>query len=181
VCSPPDAEVRTVALDKSRARLEQLEGAAGGTSGASGEATVNLTALEYTNHMKKLQDDLYFAWSKQERVKSLKLAIQSAKLLGHTAVPTMYPAMFCFMVGVLETFGQLVFERIRVKSEEIDAKLGGGKPLMGACVLACFPSVWSSPLVGTHRRGCRGFHVSRHRGRSQGNVPQLDLQGCVHP
>jgi hypothetical protein len=111
--------------------LEQLEGAAGGASGSAGEATVNLTALEYTNHMKKLQDDLYFAWSKQERVKSLKLAIQAAKLLGHTAVPTMYPAMFCFMVGVLETFGQLVFERIRVKSEEIEAKLGGGKPLMG--------------------------------------------------
>lgn len=38
------------------------------------------------------------AWSKQERVKSLKLAIQSAKLLGHTAVPQIYPNMFCFMV-----------------------------------------------------------------------------------
>ena len=117
-----------MALDKSRARLEQLERA------ADGEATVNLTQQEYMSHMNKLQDDLYHAWSRQERVKSLKLAIQSAKLLGHTAVPVMYPNLFCFMVGVLETFGQLVFERIRVKSEEIDAKMGGGKPLPGVSV-----------------------------------------------
>lgn len=112
----------------SRARLQQLE-AAQAAGGRHGEATVNLSQSEYMSHMQKLQHDLHVAWTKQERVKTLKLAIQASKLLGHTAVPQIYPNMFCFMVGVLETFGQLVFERLRVKAEEIDAKMGGSKPL----------------------------------------------------
>jgi len=50
----------------------------------------------------------------EERVLSLKLSIQCAKLLGDTSQPHYYPAMFCHVTDVLESFGKMVFDRIKV-------------------------------------------------------------------
>ncbi len=69
VTDAPEAAPRT-SLDSSRARLEQLQRA------SDGEATVNLTQKEYVAHIEKLERDLYAAWSKSERVRSLRIAIQ---------------------------------------------------------------------------------------------------------
>ena len=51
----------------------------------------------------------------EERVASLKLSIQCAKLLGDTSQPHYYPAMFCYVTDVLESFGKMVFDRIKVR------------------------------------------------------------------
>jgi hypothetical protein len=56
---------------------------------------------------------------------------QCAKMLSHMAVPQFYPNIFCYITGILETFGQLVFERIRVLAEEVDSRMGGGRSLPG--------------------------------------------------
>lgn len=45
--------------------------------------------------------------------------------------------LLVLQINVLETFGQLVFERIRVKSEEINAQMGSSKPLPGVEAVVC--------------------------------------------
>jgi hypothetical protein len=52
-------------------------------------------------------------------------------MMGHMAVPQFYPNIFCFITNILETFGQLVFERIRVLAEEVDSRMGGSATLPG--------------------------------------------------
>lgn len=42
---------------------------------------------------------------------------QAAKLLGDTSVPTFYPSLFAMVAAVLETFGTMVFDRIRSRAE----------------------------------------------------------------
>jgi hypothetical protein len=110
-------------------------------------------------------------------------------MLAHMAVPQFYPNIFCFITGILETFGQLVFERIRVLAEEVDSRMGGGKPLPGgspSCVRAlpsrCVHSATLCCCLPPNMCVCvpRGLHVQRYWGRGEGNVPQLDLQDCVH-
>ncbi len=43
---------------------------------------------------------------------------QAAKLLGDVSVPSYYPALFASVADLLETFGGMVFERIRSRAEE---------------------------------------------------------------
>lgn len=52
---------------------------------------------------------------------SLKLSIQCAKLLGDTTQPRYYPSMFCYVTDVLESFGKMVFDRIKVRSRQLSA------------------------------------------------------------
>jgi hypothetical protein len=92
------------------------------------ESTVTLTQKEYEDHIKKLSDDLNRAWAKDERVGSLKIAIQLAKLLADTSVPKFYPCMFVMVTDVLERFGDMVFNRLKVKAEEaLTEGLVGGR------------------------------------------------------
>ena len=68
--------------------------------------------------MKKLSDDLDKAWEADERVASLKIAIQLAKLLSDTNYPQFYPVMFVMVTDVLERFGWMVFNRLKNKAED---------------------------------------------------------------
>ena len=68
--------------------------------------------------MKKLSSDLDVAWGRDERVSSLKLAIQIAKLLGDTTVPRFYPTVFVIVIEALEKFGRMVFKRLSLRAEE---------------------------------------------------------------
>ena len=60
-------------IDKHTARLANLERA---QAQAASKGQVVLTQSEYVNHVAKLSVDLDIAWSKDERVASLRLAIQ---------------------------------------------------------------------------------------------------------
>jgi hypothetical protein len=49
----------------------------------------------------------------------LKIAIQCAKLLGDTSVPTFYPSTYSLLTMVLDTFGDLVFQRIKSRGVDL--------------------------------------------------------------
>ena len=114
-----DSEERAQPLAKARQRLEQLE------VQARGGAAVELTQAEYERRITKLQRDLTRAWNGNQRVTSLKIAIQCSKLLGEPRVPAFYPSMFVLVTDILDTFGRLVFERLRGAAVEELGRIGG--------------------------------------------------------
>ncbi len=92
-----------------KARVDAIE---------EGDDMVNMvraSAREYVNHMTELNLELARAWNAEERVKALKMAIQCSKLLSDSATPQFYPSMFVLVTEILDTFGRLVFERIKQK------------------------------------------------------------------
>lgn len=97
------------AIDKHTARLAQLERAQSITS----PKVLTMSQGEYIDHVKKLSTDLDIAWARDERVQSLKLAIQIAKLLSDTTVPKFYPTVFVIVIEALEKFGQMVLYTIQ--------------------------------------------------------------------
>jgi hypothetical protein len=62
--------LKAVSLDASKARLERLQ------RSMAGSETVNITKEQYLEHVKKLENDLYGAWARAERVIALRIAIQ---------------------------------------------------------------------------------------------------------
>jgi len=107
------------AVDHVKSRLEQLE-----IDEATDEGKSMMTQNEYISHMEEQHTRLKTAWEQGERVVSLKIAIQCAKLLGDTSVPQFYPSMYVLLTTVLDTFGDLVFHRIKDRGLE-----GGGEKL----------------------------------------------------
>jgi len=79
---------------------------------------IEMTQKEYENHIKTLESDMMKAWKNDERVQTLKIAIQLAKLLADTNVPAFYPFMFVMVTDVLDKFGNLVFERLKLRAED---------------------------------------------------------------
>jgi hypothetical protein len=100
--------VRT-ADEQVKARLEELDDSAE-TRAAKRLA---VTQKDYIAHIAALRNELIRAWDAQERVKSLKIAIQCAKVLGDTSVIKFYPSKYVLITDILDTFGRLVYNRIR--------------------------------------------------------------------
>lgn len=64
----------------------------------------------------ELNQSLIHAWNEDQRVKSLKIAIQCSKLLSDVNVIQFYPSKFVLVTDILDTFGNLVFDRIAEKA-----------------------------------------------------------------
>uniref|UniRef100_H2ZDV4 VPS35 endosomal protein-sorting factor-like n=1 Tax=Ciona savignyi TaxID=51511 RepID=H2ZDV4_CIOSA len=94
--------------DKMRDRLGQLDE----FGEASLQEMLNLSQQEFIDRIHFLSNTLTDAWNTNQKVKSLKIAIQCAKLLGDTSVMQFYPSKFILVTDLLDTFGSLVFERI---------------------------------------------------------------------
>lgn len=78
----------------------------------------NLTQQEYIGKINQLNSELIAAWKTDQRVKSLKIAIQCSKFLSDaTSVMQFYPSKFVLVTDILDIFGKLVFERLKSKSE----------------------------------------------------------------
>jgi len=60
----------------------------------------------------ELNTSLIHAWQEDQRVKSLKIVIQCAKLLSDISVIQFYPSKFVLITDILDTFGRLVYDRI---------------------------------------------------------------------
>ncbi|XP_018335730.1 UPF0505 protein C16orf62 homolog isoform X2 [Agrilus planipennis] len=104
-------KAQNMSVDKVQHRLEQLDYFEEGS-----QRKLDLTQAEYVNRIDQLNKELVSAWHSEHRVKALKIAIQCAKLLADTDVIQFYPSKFVLITDILDIFGQLVYERLRVKA-----------------------------------------------------------------
>lgn len=56
------------------------------------------------------------AWDSEQRVRAFKIGIQCSKLLSDVNVMQFYPSKFVLITDILDTFGNLVFDRLKGKS-----------------------------------------------------------------
>lgn len=97
--------------EKVKHRLEQLD------DFESTHQMLDLTQQEYVSRIEQLNNELVQAWNSDQRVKSLKIAIQCSKLLADTSVMQFYPSQFVLITDILDIFGKLVYERLISKAE----------------------------------------------------------------
>lgn len=99
-------------VEKVRSRLEQLD------DFQDIHFMQNLTQQEYVGKIQQLNAELIAAWRTDQRVKSLKIAIQCSKLLSDaSSVMQFYPSKFVLVTDILDVFGKLVYDRLKSKSE----------------------------------------------------------------
>lgn len=103
----------TTVSDKVKHRLEQLDN----FDDDPVRQVLNLTSVEYVAKIEQLNHQLRDAWNSDQRVKALKIAIQCSKLLADTSAMQFYPSKFVLITDILDTFGNLVFDRLKNKSE----------------------------------------------------------------
>ena len=106
-------EIDKKKVDKYSQRLASLE-----KKSVKENKKISMSQQEYFNHVSKLSKDLTRAWTNDERVTSLKVAIQLAKLLADTSTPQFYPSMFVMVTNQLDRFGELVYSRLKNKAED---------------------------------------------------------------
>lgn len=104
-------KAQSTVVDKVQHRLKQLDSFEEGS-----QQKLDLSQAEYISKIEQLNKELVMAWNTEQRVKALKIAIQCAKLLGDTEVLHFYPSKFVLITDILDTFGKLVFDRLRTKS-----------------------------------------------------------------
>ncbi|XP_046397900.1 VPS35 endosomal protein-sorting factor-like isoform X2 [Ischnura elegans] len=112
--------------DKVRNRLEQLDEL---EEGVAREVHGGLSQGEYMARIAQLGRELQLAWSQDQRVRALKIAIQCSKLLVDTSGINFYPSKFVLITDILDGFGSLVYDRLRSKagtSGDGFAQTGGG-------------------------------------------------------
>ena len=124
-------EGQNMPLAKARQRLEALEAA------SKGIRTVEMSQADYEQRIRTLNRALSNAWESGHRVASLKIAIQCAKLLGEDRVPTFYPSAFVLVTEILDSFGTLVFSRLKAIADDEHRRISG--PLSAAGKKAAMP------------------------------------------
>ncbi|KAJ8722710.1 hypothetical protein PYW07_003890 [Mythimna separata] len=98
--------------EKVKHRLEQLDDFDEG----SVRKTMGLSQQEFVTKINLLNDEIKKAWETEQRVKAFKIGIQCSKLLSDISVMQFYPSKFILITDTLDTFGNLVFNRLKEKS-----------------------------------------------------------------
>ena len=101
--------------DLAKQRLEQLDA---GEGKKKDDGMSYFSQKEMLAHLERLAADLETAWDRGEKVKTLRIVIQACKLLSVIKVPQCYPSLFVLAAKVLDTFGDLVYDRIYEKAVE---------------------------------------------------------------
>ena len=103
-------ELRTLS-----SRLKHIESIS--TSGKAGSESEGLSQSDYVTKLRELNEEIATSWIENNRVGALKLAIRVASLLMDSSVPMFYNTLFVLVSDLMDTMGQLVWERIRNKHE----------------------------------------------------------------
>lgn len=85
------------------------------------QALFETDGLSYDEYFKKIEEmisDLKISWSQEQRVNSLKIAIQLSKLLADTNQIKLYSRKYRVITEALKNFGQLIYSRIESKAIE---------------------------------------------------------------
>ncbi|KAJ0180533.1 hypothetical protein K1T71_003937 [Dendrolimus kikuchii] len=98
--------------EKVKNRLEQLDD----FDEDSVRKTMGLSQQEFVIKINMLNDEIRKAWDSEQRVKAFKICIQCSKMLCDVNVMQFYPSKFILITDILDTFGNLVFQRLKEKS-----------------------------------------------------------------
>ncbi|KAF8301559.1 hypothetical protein TcYC6_0052140 [Trypanosoma cruzi] len=98
--------------------LYQTHEKEGGEANSLIDATQYGPQLQLFFFVEKFHQKLKSAWSSGEKVESLRIAIRVAKLLSKVAMPSCYPSVYVLVAQVLDTFGNLVTQRIQGTAAE---------------------------------------------------------------
>jgi hypothetical protein len=105
-------------VDTTQRRLHELE-----RGEDDEERQLEVSQQEYVRHIESLHGALRNAWDQeQNRVLALKIVIRCAKVLGDTSVIQFYPSKFVLISEILDSFGDLVYDRIRERGAVEDAQ-----------------------------------------------------------
>lgn len=92
-------------------RLSVLEEIHKGPAAVQGPPRLNLQ--EFTAHAEILNREMLHSWHTNDRVKTLKIAIQSAKMLRDADNEMTYPAKVSGILEILLQFGTFVYDRLK--------------------------------------------------------------------
>ena len=105
-------KAQSTVIDKVQHRLEQLD-----CIEEDSQSKLNVSQAEYIGKIEQLNKDMVTAWNSEQKVKSLRIAIQCAKMLADTDVMKFYPSKFVLITDILDIFGQIVYERLKLKAD----------------------------------------------------------------
>ena len=81
-----------------------------------------LSNQEFIAHIQSLGKEMEAAWNQNDRVKTLKIAIQAVKMLKDVMNPEFYPSVFMTIIELLDTFSGLVYSRLREMAFETNPR-----------------------------------------------------------
>ena len=92
-------------IDIGRTRLEELE------KESKGEFNFT-TSKEYVSRLESLKKEMIQKWNNEDKVGAIKIMIHCTKILNDTSTPKFYCHKFIIITDILETFANLIFQRI---------------------------------------------------------------------
>lgn len=98
---------RAITYGKGKSRLEMLEKMDQNKAGTPLTGPM-YSSKEFTSELERIDKELVRCWEKDDKVASIRIAIQCAKLLNDVATPMFYPQKFILLTDILDTFGELV-------------------------------------------------------------------------
>jgi len=91
-------------IEKGRTRIDELE--------KDGDDTNVGTVGEIVKKMEIIKKEMLQRWEKEEKVSTLKIIIQCAKILNDVSTPKFYCHKFLIISEFIDNFSRLVYERI---------------------------------------------------------------------
>ena len=97
-----ESQDKNYKIEKGRSRMEELEG----------DDTNAGTVGEIVKKMEVIKKEMLQRWDKEEKVTTLKIIIQCAKILNDVSTPKFYCHKFLIISEFIDNFSKLVYERI---------------------------------------------------------------------
>ena len=97
-----ESQDKNYKIEKGRTRIEELEG----------DDTNAGTVGEIVKKMEVIKKEMLQRWDKEEKVTTLKIIIQCAKILNDVSTPKFYCHKFLIISEFIDNFSKLVYERI---------------------------------------------------------------------